>query len=356
MREMFESKDAGIIMIPCKLIIKDEVNCRLEGLPIEIRRKLANKFKFMDPTARHRPSVKLGRWSGEIAFFSIGGDGYIAHLPEILKILEENDVEIVEFIDNRLPFNLNFSTITHDFWGDTRWQAGHPKAGELIKLREDQVCAANEALSNPQSIQCLSTSFGKTILTATLSKACEKYGRTIIIVPNKSLVEQTELDYKNCSLDVGVYYGTRKELDKTHTICTWQSLGVLDKKSKNYSSADEFTFNNFISGVNAIIVDECFDGETPILTINGYVNIKDIKSGDVIINYNENTKTFKTDNVIKQHINLNNSTNEKMYELEFDDGTKLKVTGNHKFLTSDGWVRADELSEHDEIISYKPNT
>ena len=36
----------------------------------------------------------------------------------------------------------------------------------------------------------------------------------------------------NVGLDVGVYFGDRKELNRTHTICTWQSLNILDKKAK----------------------------------------------------------------------------------------------------------------------------
>jgi superfamily II DNA or RNA helicase len=43
----------------------------------------------------------------------------------------------------------------------------------------------------------------------------EQYGRSIVIVPNKSLVVQTEEDYVNLGLDVGVYFGDRKELNKT---------------------------------------------------------------------------------------------------------------------------------------------
>jgi hypothetical protein len=38
-------------MPSCKLIIQDEVNLKVEGLPVEIRRKLANTFKYEDPTA-----------------------------------------------------------------------------------------------------------------------------------------------------------------------------------------------------------------------------------------------------------------------------------------------------------------
>ena len=53
-----------------------------------------------------------------------------------------------------------------------------------------------------------------------------------MIVPKQTLVTQTEEDYMNVGLDVGVYFGDRKELNRTHTICTWQSLNILDKKAK----------------------------------------------------------------------------------------------------------------------------
>jgi len=59
------------MMKSCKLIIKDEVNIKLEGLPIEARRKLANTFKYVDPTARFRPSYKLGRWDGPLVYLEL---------------------------------------------------------------------------------------------------------------------------------------------------------------------------------------------------------------------------------------------------------------------------------------------
>ena len=34
----------------------------------------------------------------------------------------------------------------------------------------------------------------------------------------------------NMGLDVGVYFGDKKELGKTHTICTWQSLNSIKKQ------------------------------------------------------------------------------------------------------------------------------
>ena len=65
---------------------------------------------------------------------------------------------------------------------------------------------------------------------------------------------QTEEDYINMGLDVGVYYGNRKEWNKTHTICTWQSLNQLFKDSK--SGKATLTFDDFIDGVQCVIIDE----------------------------------------------------------------------------------------------------
>ena len=188
-----------------------------------------------------------------------------------------------------------------------------------------------------------------TLITAALSNCVEEYGRSIVIVPNTSLVTQTEKDYINLGLDVGVYYGGRKEYDKKHTICTWQSLGNMMKKTK--ADDAEVPFQDVIDGVICVIVDECFHGDSLVLTPDGYVPIRDIKPGDKVINYSEITGEFKIDTVIKQHKNLTKSDSEKMYELEFDDGNKIQVTGNHKFLTNLGWVRADELTENHEIVN-----
>ena len=251
-------------MSNCKLIIKDEVNVKVEGLALETRRKLANKFKVDVPWARYQPSYRLGRWDGTVAFFGIGGTGYMCHLEEIVNTIVDSGYE-VSVEDKRTPVELKFTKVTENYWSDQgkTWPKGHPAEGQPIVLRDYQVEAVNKFLENPQCLQEIATGAGKTITTATLSHSVEKYGRSIIIVPNKSLVEQTEEDYVNCGLDVGVYYGDRKELGRTHTICTWQSLNVLDKKSKNFE--DAMALREFFTDVVAIIVDEVHQAKAEVL-------------------------------------------------------------------------------------------
>ena len=250
-------------MSTCKLIIKDEVNIKLDGLPVEVRRKLANKLKYDLPYARHMPAYKLGRWDGTKTYFGIGGNGYLAHLDVILPIIEESGFDI-DVEDLRQPHAFDFKQINENYWADKgkTWPKGHPEAGKPIILRDYQYDVVNKFLENQQALQEVATGAGKTITTATLSHLCEPYGRTMVIVPNKSLVVQTEEDYKNLGLDVGVYFGDRKELNRTHTICTWQSLNVLEKKSHD---DDTLSLAEFCEGVVAIIIDEVHQAKADVL-------------------------------------------------------------------------------------------
>jgi len=249
----------------CRLVIQDEVNFKLEGLPVDVRRKIANKLKFDVPYARYLPQYKLGRWDGTVGFFGLGGSGYINHLDVVLKTLDELGVSVSDIDDQRQKHDLNFPVVTERYWADQGvcWPKGHPAEGEEIILRDYQVEAINNFIKHPQSLQEIATGAGKTITTATLSHLTEPYGRSLIIVPNKSLVTQTEEDYINCGLDAGVYFGDRKELGKTHTICTWQSLNIMDKKNKDGSAV--LSLAEFLDGVSTVIVDEVHQAKADVL-------------------------------------------------------------------------------------------
>jgi superfamily II DNA or RNA helicase len=249
-----------------RLTIKDEVNIKIENLPLEARKKLANAFKYEIPYARYHPAYKLGRWDGMVSLFGLGGNGYLSQLETILNILAKLGINIEEVDDLRTTPKIEFLPVTETYWADQGkvWPKGHQLEGQPIMLRDYQVDAINRFLENPQALQEIATGAGKTITTATLSQLCENLGRTITIVPNKSLVEQTEEDFIAVGLDVGVYYGDRKDLNKTHTICTWQSLNILDKKSKNQEH-DIVTLAEFLEGVKTVIVDEVHMAKAEVL-------------------------------------------------------------------------------------------
>ena len=241
-------------MRECTLEINDEVNVKIKNLELVDRKELVNRYKFDIPGARYLPAVRLGRWDGKVSFFQLSGSTYINLLPEVLEYLTERGYDI-EVEDNRTyRTQFEFDQVAEDTFQHILWPKGHPIAGQPIMLRDYQVEVVNRFLENPQCIQEVATGAGKTVMTASLSNAVSKYGRSIVIVPNKSLVTQTEKDYINMELDVGVFFGDRKEYNRQHTICTWQSLNVLLKSTKNHEA--EITIQEFLEGVVCVIVDE----------------------------------------------------------------------------------------------------
>ena len=247
-----------------KIIIKDEVNAKLEGLDLTTRRKLQRKFEVEVPHARFLPSVRLGRWNGKTSYFDLGGRTYVKLLEDIVPILVEENYEI-ELEDHRTKYDFIFNPVTESELSHMNWPKGHPAEGQPILLRDYQVNIINKFLGEAQCLQEIATGAGKTIITATLSRKCDPYGRTLVIVPNKDLVRQTKQDYESIGLDVGVFFGDSKQLDKTHTICTWQSLNNLFKDAKDDDEESVANIEILLSEQIAIIVDEVHGAKADVL-------------------------------------------------------------------------------------------
>lgn len=245
-----------------KIIIKDEVNVKVEGLEVGDRRALMKMFEFEKPGARYLPAVRLGRWNGKISYFSLGGSTYVNLLEQVITYLYDKGYDI-DLVDRRISHGeLKFDRIEEDSFAGTVWPKGHEREGQPVVLRDYQVEIVNNFLENPQCLQEVATGAGKTLMTAALSKSVEHLGRSLVIVPNKSLVTQTEADYINLGLDVGVYFGDRKDYGKTHTICTWQSLNNL---FKNTNEEDPEVIASFFEGVVCVMVDEVHMAKADVL-------------------------------------------------------------------------------------------
>ena len=249
-------------MAKCVLEIRDEVNVRFTGLDVKARRKISDACKYFLPYAYHMPAYKLGRWDGCVRYCDIGGRTYFHLLDKLVSIVTEEGYEI-EIKDMRKKWDFSFEQVSQTSYEHVSWPKKHPAEGQPVILRDYQVDIVNRFLENTQCLQEIATGAGKTLITAVLSHKCEPYGRTIVIVPNKDLVVQTEKDYKNLGLDVGVLFGDRKEYDKTHTICTWQSLSILEKKSKKYEA--DFPIDEFLKDVACIMVDEVHKAKADVL-------------------------------------------------------------------------------------------
>jgi len=217
--------------------------------------------------------------------------------------------------------------------------------GIKFEPRDYQLKTVQECLKYKRKLILSATSSGKSFsIYCIVRHLTEQDYKTLIITPSTSLVEQLYKDFESYGWEAEkychkIYSGKSKTTNLPVIISTYQSLAKMPKKYFDY--------------IGAVIVDECFSGESKVLTPSGYKPIKDIQIGDEVINYNEDTKEFKTDLVVNTYKNLSKSGNEKMLKMTFDNGKIIEVTANHKFLTNLGWVRADQLTNNHEVINYE---
>lgn len=86
----------------------------------------------------------------------------------------------------------------------------------------------------------------------------------------------------------------------------------------------------------------CFTGDTDILTRNGMRQIKDVKQGDEVFT-NKGWYTCTEASITQRNANL--------VEVKFTDGTIVKCTPEHLFLTTNGWKSARDLTQNSRIQS-----
>lgn len=93
-----------------------------------------------------------------------------------------------------------------------------------------------------------------------------------------------------------------------------------------------------------LAAQECFDGDTKILTQFGYVKIKDVSIGDMVYTHKGrlrpvlHTMSHSTNNYTEIYTNKNRLG-------------KSLVTKNHPFLTVDGWKPVGDLNTKDKLVN-----
>lgn len=233
---------------PCTLRILDEVNCVFVGLHPDHLGYLSEEYAVHAANYFFNPKYKLGKWDGKIRYFYKTGMTYVNLLdtliPRVMKLGYKLKVEDLRKIERVRPDDIN-----EDFFANIT----DPNTGNPWKMRDYQVELVNTLLDNGNGVAIAGTGAGKTSMCAALALAYERAAnfRSLIIVPDKNLTDQTRGAYAFFGLDVGEYSGTQKDLNHMHIVSTWQSL------QNNPTIVQDFQM---------IIVDECHKLKGNILT------------------------------------------------------------------------------------------
>lgn len=99
----------------------------------------------------------------------------------------------------------------------------------------------------------------------------------------------------------------------------------------------------------------CLDYDTEIITSDGSIikigewcdNYPELKLD--LISYDEEKSTYVTG--IGHTPRVGTITTEE-YEIEMEDGSIFKCTDNHPFYTQRGWVKAEDLTDDDDIQDF----
>ena len=286
----------------------------------------------------YHPKYRAKFWDGKISYFDKANRLLpIGLLPNFFKFLKQfrynakfhfDISEISETIDKaelKQFYDLIFK--------DTKY---YP--------RDYQDETIYKCLTNKRGTIESPTGSGKSLTIYTVIRYLLAHDiQTMLVVPSTSLVEQMYDDFKDYGWDSTAQFCnklySKQELNmkKPVLITTWQSV---------YKRFPEF-FNRF----GAVIVDECLHPDTLVtMSDNSKKKIKNVNIGDKIISYNIKTEKKEIDVVTKVFENMVKSTSEDMYELEMDNGNTIKITGNHKVLTNNGYCEVKNLKEDDEII------
>lgn len=202
------------------LFVKDEVACQFEGLEEQHLDFFYNQYGLHVNGYFFMPLYRRGKWDGKTHFFTKDGKTFVRLLEEIIPKVVRLGYKIV-LVDNRVSTAVYPSPITEDYFSHII----DPETNRPIVLRHYQVDGVNALINQGWGISIAGTGAGKTHMTAAL---VDSYGKlkqkTITIVPNKTLIDQTKQTYMLCELDVGEYSGANKDVNHLHIVSTWQAL------------------------------------------------------------------------------------------------------------------------------------
>ena len=135
--------------------------------------------------------------------------------------------------------------------------------------------------------------------------------------------------------------------------CQYLGIRFDPKRHIAYNNADIMERLDKLEKFEPIVLDEgvrfaCLSGDTNIKTKHGEFKIRDLlyEKDIEVLSFNEVTNIFE----YKKAEKCIETGEQIVYEIETEDGKKIKATENHLFLTKNGWVKLKDLKEGDEIL------
>lgn len=186
-------------------------------------------------------------------------------------------------------------------------------------------------------VMVLPTGAGKSIIFAEIIRLAREKGNSILwLVHRRNLVTQMQETLHKFGIEAGIIMSGIE----SNTYETVQ-LGTIQTYSRRLQ-LDDIERNRFFINADVVLIDECFSGDTKILTISGEKRIDEVRCGDVV--YNQ-LGTGKVEFVFSK------KQPDYLLQLELENGEFIKCTEDHPFFTEYGWKKAKELEIGTNLFS-----
>lgn len=116
----------------------------------------------------------------------------------------------------------------------------------------------------------------------------------------------------------------------------------VDKLARHNATMQQMENNSSSSGSR-----QCFPSGTMIRIPHGQRDIAALKAGDVVIAVDLATKEFKPRKILR----VVGHGNTHLWQIKFSDGSLLKTTSAHSFLSKNGWQLARKIKAGDVIAT-----
>ncbi len=149
---------------------------------------------------------------------------------------------------------------------------------------------------------------------------------------------------ENLKIGDKIYYFDGEGLSKTEI----KSLKKIKRQADIYNlkvSNPNTFFANYVAVHNK--GGGCFPKGTKIKTERGEKNIEEIKENEIVISYEKG-------NLLKSRVTEIHKTKDTIIEITAEIG-KLRTTSEHPLLTRKGFIKAENITEKDELLYYDKN-
>jgi DNA repair protein RadD len=195
------------------------------------------------------------------------------------------------------------------------------QAGAIIRVRKAYSDGSRRILVQAP------TGAGKTEIACSIIRGVCETGRPVLFtVPAIELVDQTLTKFCAQGItDVGVIQANHMMTDRDRPV---QIASVQTLMRRELPPAD------------LVFIDECFSGETAVLTPSGEKRIDAIQVGDAVLN--------ATGVGIVAHVFCRETA---PITLRLSNGQKIRTTEEHPFFTPLGWTKAGQLEVRTRLFS-----